>query len=419
MTTANTPARTATASPDSTRNDPVAVVTIAGGHFVHDAFASFLSPLLPLLIAKLGLTLTLAGSLSALQSLPSIINPVLGMIGDRISLRWLAIIAPTATAIAMSLIGIAPTYTVLAILLVVAGISSASWHTPTPVLVARSTGRRVGLGMSVLMMGGELARTLGPLIAVGAVSLWGLEGIWRLIPLGVGASVILYWRTRKLEAPHTARRGGAWAQTWVELRRVLLPIAGIILTRSFVGVALSTYLPTLLTREGDSLLQAGGALSVLMLAGAIGSLLTGTVSDRLGRKRVLSAVLILSPLFMFLFLNVRGWIVLPVLFLLGFMSNSTSPVLLALVQENGRDHPATANGAYMALEFVGGSLITIIVGALADALGLRTAFGICGVVALFAVSFVFLLPRPGGREGGSRSTGSRPQPAAASVGGSA
>ncbi|MCL4506775.1 MAG: MFS transporter [Chloroflexi bacterium] len=396
MTTVQTPAATSArnaGAPLDRPSDPITVATIAGGHFVHDAFSSFLSPLLPLIIDKLSLSLTLAGSLSALQSFPSIVNPLLGMIGDRVSLRWLAVIAPTTTAITMSLIGVAPTYTLLAILLLVAGISNACWHTPTPVLVARSAGRRVGLGMSVLMMGGEMARTLGPLIVVGAVSLWGLEGIWRLIPFGVCASAVLLWRTRNLETRPSIRTGGSWAQTWIELRRVLLPIAGIILTRTFVSATLSTYLPTLLTREGDSLLQAGGALSVLMLAGAIGSLVTGTVSDRFGRRLVLSTVLILSPLCMVVFLNVHGWIMLPVLFVLGFMANSTSPVLLALVQENGRDHPATANGMYMALEFVGGSLITVVVGVIADALGLRTAFGICAGIAIFAALFVFMLPQ--------------------------
>jgi fucose permease len=47
----------------------------------------------------------------------------------------------------------------------------------------------------------------------------------------------------------------------------------------------------------------------------------------------------------------------------------------------------------MALEFVGGSIITIIIGALADALGLRTAFTIAAVVALFSLPFVLLLPK--------------------------
>jgi len=49
----------------------------------HDIFTSFLAPLLPLIIQKLGLSLTLAGSLAAFQQLPSLINPFLGLLADR------------------------------------------------------------------------------------------------------------------------------------------------------------------------------------------------------------------------------------------------------------------------------------------------------------------------------------------------
>src|SRR5512143_645051 len=86
------------------------VLTVAGGHLIHDIFTSFLAPLLPLIINKLGLSLTLAGSLASFQQLPGLINPLLGMIADRGSLRWLAILAPTVTAVSMSLIGLAPSY---------------------------------------------------------------------------------------------------------------------------------------------------------------------------------------------------------------------------------------------------------------------------------------------------------------------
>ena len=176
------------------------VLTIAGGHLIHDIFTSFLAPLLPLIIQKLSLSLTLAGTLAAFQQLPSLINPFLGLLADRGSLRWFVILAPAVTATAMSMIGVAPSYTALSILLLVAGLSTAIWHTPTPAMIARVSGRQVGQGMSFFMLGGSLAYTVGPLLAVAAVSWWGLEGIWRLIPLGGAASAVLYWRTREIVA---------------------------------------------------------------------------------------------------------------------------------------------------------------------------------------------------------------------------
>ena len=369
------------------------VLTVAGGHLTHDIFTSFLPPLLPLIIKKMGLSLTLAGSLAAFQQFPGLINPLLGLLADRGSLRWLAILAPTLTAAAMSLIGVAPTYTLLVILLLVTGISSAFWHVPMPVLIARVSGRQVGQGMSFFMLGGELARSVGPVIAVGAVSLWGLEGMWRLMPVGLAASAILYWRLRDVNIGPAIRANGSWADSWRVIRRVMLPAAGILLARGFMVAALTTFLPTFLASEGADLWLAGGALSMLELAGAAGVLTSGTVSDRLGRRNVLGFAMLIAPALMLVFLALHGWASLPLLLALGFTTLSTNPVLMALVQEYSRDHPATANGIFMALSFAGQSLIIFIVGALADRWGLRATFHACALIGFAGLPFVLLLPK--------------------------
>lgn len=375
------------------------VLTIAGGHLIHDIFTSFLAPLLPLIIQKLELSLTLAGSLSAVQQLPSLINPFLGLLADRSSLRWFVILSPSVTAATMSLIGVAPSYTALVVLLLVSGLSTAAWHVPTPVMMARVSGRRVGQGMSVFMLGGELARTLGPLLAVAAVSLWGLEGTYRLIPLGLAASAILYWRLHDVSAPPAGQSNGSWTESWQELRRVILPTTGIIAAQGFMSAALSTFLPTFLSSEGASLVWAGSAFSAMQTAAAVGALTSGTISDRVGRRQVLAFSLVSAPILMLVFLAVRGWAIFPALLGLGFVVFSANPVLMALVQEYSRDHPATANGLYMAIGFVGRSLIIVVVGAMADWLGLRATFQWCALVGFAGLPFVFLLPRHAARDG--------------------
>ncbi len=369
------------------------VAIVALGHLIHDSFASFLAPLMPLIIEKLGISLTQAGSLASFLQFPSLINPFLGLALDRRSLRWPVILAPTITATAMSLMGMAPNYAVLAIFLLAAGVSSATWHVPAPVLITRAAGRWVGRGMSFFMVGGELACTVGPLLAVAAVHWWGLGGIYRLIPLGVAASAMLYWRTRDMDIGPPSSGNGSLSETWQELRRVLLPIAGFMVVRGFMAVCLSVYLPTLLAAEGATLWKAGGALSLLQLAGATGALVGGTISDHVGSRRVLTSVMVIAPVFMLLFLQVRGWAIFPMLIVLGFILFSTNPVLMALVQEHGRDHPATANGLYMAVGFVSRSLIIIAVGAAGDQWGLRTTFHWSAWLSFLSLPFVLLLPK--------------------------
>ena len=73
------------------------VLALSFCHFIHDIYSSFLSPLLPLLIEKLSLSLTQAGLTSTVLQLPALLNPLLGTLADRVSVRYFIILAPMIT----------------------------------------------------------------------------------------------------------------------------------------------------------------------------------------------------------------------------------------------------------------------------------------------------------------------------------
>lgn len=370
------------------------VVAIAIGHFSHDLFSSALAPLLPLIIQKLNLSLAMAGMLASIQQLPSLIDPLLGALTDRGRLRWWVILAPTLTAVGMVSIGIVPGYAWLALLLLAVGISTAIWHTATPAWVGTVSGERVGKGMSFFMIGGSLAFTLGPLIAIAAVGWWKLEGIWRLLPVAVAASVVLYWQLGKLHLHQTKAQSasGNWSDSWRVLKPIMLLLTGILITQSFMQVAFGTYLPIYISAQGESLWMAGASFSIYELAGAAGTLYVGSASDRFGRRRVLAIASLAAPILMLLFMVTAGWLRIVALIAVGFASLSTNAVLMALVQEFGSQHPATANGLYFAIMFAGRSLIIILVGVIADHFGLQFAFTFSALVGFLALLFVRALP---------------------------
>jgi len=55
--------------------------------------------------------------LQFLKRAPSLINPFVGLLAERITLRYFVIIAPTVTAIVMSLLPLSPNYVIMAMLL--------------------------------------------------------------------------------------------------------------------------------------------------------------------------------------------------------------------------------------------------------------------------------------------------------------
>jgi FSR family fosmidomycin resistance protein-like MFS transporter len=96
---------------------------------------------------------------------------------------------------------------------------------------------------------------------------------------------------------------------------------------------------------------------------------------------------------MFVFLGTKGWGRFPILLVLGFTALSTTPVIMALVQESAPDNRALANGIYMALSFCIRAVVVVVVGALGDLFGLRLAFTASAIIPLIGLPFVIMLPR--------------------------
>ncbi len=371
-----------------------AVVVTAGGHFVHDTYTAFLAPLLPAFIARFGLSTTQAGALSVFYQWPSLIQPYIGYLADRVSLRYALILAPAITATMMCLLGIAPGYAVMSALLLVAGVSSAGLHAVGPVIAGRLSGRNLGRGMSFWMVGGEAGRTLGPLIIVSAVSLWGLTGTpWLMVGGWLASAALYFWLRNATDRPQRAAAPWPWREALRAMRPLLIPLTGLLIARLFLTAALSTFLPTFLNREGADFWLAGASLSVLQAAAVVGALVGGSLSDRFGRKAVLATMTAAAPVLMLLFMSSRGWIQFPLLLLLGFTVMSGTPVIMALVQESYPQGRALANGIYMALNFLLTAVVTISLGALGDRFGLRPAFIFSAVIFLAGLPLIWLLPQ--------------------------
>jgi len=370
------------------------VVSFSIAHAVHDTYTAFVAPLLPVLIENLSLTKTLAGTLTIFTQIPSLFQPFIGHIADRVNLRLLVILAPAITGILLSLIGISPFYIIIALLLFLAGFSSAALHAIGPVMTGNASGKYLGRGMSFWMVGGELGRVLGPIVIVTALAYLTLEGLPWLMIGGILTTILLFFRLKDTDSLVVKSTNGLsiWAAAR-QMKPLLIPLALIVIVRAFMSSALTTYLPIFLTDEGANLWLAGASLSVLEAAGVVGALLAGSISDRIGRRIVLLISLVSSPIFMLLFLNAKGWLQLPVLLFLGFTSISITPVLMAVVQESYPDNRSLANGLYMALGFVIRAVMIVTIGLIGDSFGLRIAFYFSAGLMLVGAPLPFLLPK--------------------------
>jgi MFS transporter, FSR family, fosmidomycin resistance protein len=368
------------------------VALVAFSHFIHDLYTSFLAPLLPIIIEKLSLTLSQAGLISFVMQIPALFNPFIGLFADNKGLaRWMVILAPTLTAIPMSLILNVSSYPVLLVLVFVTGISVAMYHVPSPVLIARYSGTRKGRGMSFFMVGGEASRTLGPMVAVALVSFLG-EGHFYLVMGFAGlTSLWLYFSLEKVEKETSFKRSGSLKASFLEIKHVLVPLSGILMARSFMHASMGVFLTIFVEQQTNSLWLAGAALTLYEAFGVAGVLSAGTLSDWLGRQRVLFWVLMVAPVAILIFVFSTGVLKLAMLAITGFTVLSTTPVMLAIIQENAKTNPAAANGLFMMISFAVRSVAVVLAGVIGDMAGIENIFIVSAVIGFMAIPFLLKL----------------------------
>ncbi|MBN2858515.1 MAG: MFS transporter [Candidatus Delongbacteria bacterium] len=367
------------------------VLTVSFSHLVADMYSAFLAPVLPLLISGLGITKFQAGLLDFARKIPSLLNPLFGMIADRLDAKYFLILGCIIITVSMSLLGAVNDFSTLFILIFIAGFGTSIYHVPGPVIIKKVATERLGLGLSFYMLGGEFARFLGPLVILSAISLWTFEGSWKIMPLGLAVAVFLYFKVRKISVHKKNENGNAKLKDYRKYLRFFVLITGIVIFRSGMHSALTLYLPTYMNFKGNSLWLSGISLSVLQFAGAAGTFTIGILSDKFGRKKILLLLSLLNPLLMFAFIFSSGFFIFPVLALSGFILLGSNPIILALVQERDTENLSFLNGTYMTISFVGSSAMVLTVGLLSDVFGLDTTYIITAFLAVAVIPFVLML----------------------------
>lgn len=381
----------------TSRQRLVGVSTLSVAHLANDSYFYLLAALLPLLLDKLSLTLGLAGVLVSLsQASSSFMQPILGHLADGPrNTRWMAWTGVACSGCAAGALGLAPSFEVAAIIVMVGGMGTAMFHPITATLVARAapTASRARW-MSIYISAGNFGLPVGPFMLAIVLGTLGLQGTWVFaVPaLLVGA---LVWRFGPVRMTATTQVRTPFRELVRENRRLLVGLTSVGATRAMAATVVASLLPLYAVSRAASIEDATRLLTGFLLAGAIGGLVAGSLADRLGRDRVITTSLIAAvPCVLTLAAQVSvGPLFAAAAIGSGLFLNGSFVVLTVRGQESMPKSMGMISGVMNGLSIGMGGLAVAPMAALAERTGIPAVLAIAACLALACAAMVTRLPR--------------------------
>src|SRR5436309_6832371 len=371
--------------------DKRAMAALSAGHFATDFATGALPALLPFFLDRFRLSYTLAATLvlaSAASS--SLIQPVFGLWSDRRGAIWLLPAGVAIAGIGIALAAAAPSYWLVLLLVVVSGVGVAAYHPEGSKFAAYASGRRRASGMSLFSIGGNVGYALGPTATTPLVLAFGLTGGLLLAVPVLGVAVVLLLVMPYLASFVPESRGATAGGE--DRPGALVLLLGVIAFRSVAWFGLITFVPLWEVSIGNSKAHGSHLLTLMLLAGGLGTLAAGPIADRIGRRPVLIASMVATAPPAVVYVAAGGVLGAVALALVGVCVIGTFGVTMVMSQEYLPRRIGMASGLSIGLSIGLGGIAAVGLGAIADSIDLRSAMYAAAAAPLAGLVLAALLP---------------------------
>lgn len=379
------------------------ILLLALGHLSCDVNAGALPASLPYLRSAYGLDYQATGGLMlAYSCLSSIIQPIFGLLADRLSRPWFLPLGVALAGCGIACMGFLGGYWAIFTAIAVSGVGSALFHPEGARHANKVSGRSKGIGLSIFSIGGNSGFILGPLLVTVFVGGFGIRGMAVFAALGIIMACILLWGITRLgrtappspqDSPRNAAAGAARppVNNWHEFSRLTV----VIVARSTVFVGFNAFIPLYWVNVfGQS--EAAGALALVIFcaSGVACNIAGGLLSDRIGCVPVIRLAFTLMPVAVLAFslapCAAWAYAVLP---LLGFVLYAPFSSQVVLGQRLLARNIGFASGVTLGLATSLGGVAQPLLGRVADMAGLPVAIQVLAGVAALGALFSYLLSR--------------------------
>jgi FSR family fosmidomycin resistance protein-like MFS transporter len=374
------------------------IYLLSAGHLFTDMNQGALPAILPFFIAEYGFSYTAAaGLVFALNLVSSIVQPVFGIISDRISKPWIMAAGTLLAGSGLAAAGFISSYPLLFASFMISGIGIAAYHPDAARYANKVSGQKKSTGISIFSFGGNLGFVLGPVTATWLILAFGLKGISVLFLPAIIMSFVLYAAMNRYQRDEATIARKTQNDTREKDRWGAFALLCVLMfSRSFIFYGMNTFLPLYwinVFKQAESV--AGMTLSLWLAVGAISTLIGGRMADRFGfHKAIRGGFFFLPPLLcLFVLADEVMWATL-LLIPIGVALFVPFSSMVVMGQKYLPNRIGLASSVTLGLAVSVGGIAAPVLGKVADAHGLHPVMYIVAALTLLPAIFSFALPKP-------------------------
>jgi FSR family fosmidomycin resistance protein-like MFS transporter len=369
-------------------------------HLLNDLIQSLIPALYPLLKAEFNLDFTQIGLITlAFQLTASLLQPTVGFYTDKRPQPYSLALGMGSTLIGLLLLSVANSYTVVLIAAALIGTGSAIFHPEASRVARMASGGRYGTAQALFQVGGNVGQAIGPLLAafivlphgqgaIAWVSMAALIAMAFLTRVGMWYGANLRPTLKTVSATIESKVSGLPRGRVLFLITILMVL---LFSKNVYTSSLTSFFTFYLIERFDLPVQAAQVrLFIFMAAIAVGTLLGGALTDRIGRRPMIwISILGVLPFTMALPYADLFWTGVLII-IIGLITASAFPAVLVYAHEIMPGRVGLVSGMFFGFAFGLGGLGAAIMGGLADAYGIAVVYKICSFLPILGVVAWFL-----------------------------
>ncbi len=369
-------------------------------HLLNDLIQSLIPALYPLLKAEFNLDFAQIGLITlAFQLTASLLQPTVGFYTDKRPQPYSLALGMGSTLIGLLLLSVANSYTVVLIAAALVGTGSAIFHPEASRVARMASGGRYGTAQALFQVGGNVGQAIGPLLAAFIVLPHGQGAIaWvsmaALIAMAFLTRVGMWYGANLRPSVKAAHASIESKDSGLPRGRVLFLITilmVLLFSKNVYTSSLTSFFTFYLIERFDLPVQAAQVqLFIFMAAIAVGTLLGGALTDRIGRRPMIwLSILGVLPFTMALPYADLFWTGVLII-IIGLITASAFPAVLVYAHEVMPGRVGLVSGMFFGFAFGLGGLGAAIMGGLADVYGIAFVYKICSFLPILGVVAWFL-----------------------------